>query len=791
MIWPFRKKKKPEAVTAAPVEPKRKKISATVLAKASEKKPEAIRQFEPYQPPPGVIPSDKKVAALAMDETPYDYVNSAYINNHFPGYQYLAQLAQLPEYRKMAETIAEEMTRKWITLSSTGEDDKTDKLNKLEEALKRFKVRALFQKAAELDGFYGRGQIYIELDKPSGGVASEDPEELQAPLFIAPAKIKQGALKALRLIEPIWTYPGAYNAQNPLAPNYYKPSLWYVMGKTVHDSRMLTFVSRPVPDLLKASYNFGGLALSQMAQPYVQNWMRTRDSISDLIHSFSTSGLLTNLSTILSGGADEGIFDRADLFNKLRDNRGLMLLDKDTEEFFQFNTPLSGLDALQAQSQEHMSAVSGVPLVKLLGITPSGLNASSEGEIRVFYDHIAALQEKLFRDPLTKLLNIIQLSEFGEIDPDITFTFEPLYELNDPEKAQVRKTDAETDSVLIASGVIAPDESRARIAADPESGYNGLDLNVEIEEPDEEDDAPAMDEEQHWITAKGKHILINEEGEVIGGAGGKLNGMKLERAKSTTKKEPTEKPAAKKPEVKKAEPKKTEAKAEKSESFAPAPKKSTTNKFSESRGSKSDSVKKVFEGKSNADLEKIGNSLIARMDGKFEVTMTGVKYSSSEHAVEFEATDEDGDTYIKYTFTREDNGPVTMDFTTMTANNQSGGAKKAIADMLTTAIANKIGRITTHANMNVGGYAWAKTGYVPDQSSWDELRKYQLKQVENGKIEASDEAVELLKSSNPKSIWALSDHPDGKKLLLNTSWYGYIDLSDKEALHRAVSYSRK
>ncbi|WP_241502645.1 anti-CBASS protein Acb1 family protein [Bombella intestini] len=32
-------------------------------------------------------------------------------------------------------------------------------------------------------------------------------------------------------------------------------------------------------------------------------------------------------------------------------------------------------------------------LVKLFGITPNGLNASSEGEIRVFYDEIAAFQE--------------------------------------------------------------------------------------------------------------------------------------------------------------------------------------------------------------------------------------------------------------------------------------------------------------------------------------------------------------------------------------------------------------
>lgn len=303
----------------------------------------------------------------------------------------------------MSEIIAEEMTRKWITLTSTGEDDKTDKLTRLEDALKRFKVRALFQKSIELDGFFGRGQIYIDLEKPSGGVASEDPEELMSPIFLKPAKIKQGALKALRLIEPVWTYPGNYNAQNPLAPNYYKPNLWYVMGKTVHDSRMLTFVSRPVPDLLKASYNFGGLSLSQIAQPAVQNWMRTRDSVGDTVHSFSLTILKTVMQTILTGGVDEGIFDRMDLFNKVRDNRGLMAIDKDDEEIDQVNTPLTGLDALQAQSQEHMCSVASIPLVKFTGITPSGLNASSDGEIRVFYDHIAALDEKLFRDPLTNI----------------------------------------------------------------------------------------------------------------------------------------------------------------------------------------------------------------------------------------------------------------------------------------------------------------------------------------------------------------------------------------------------
>ena len=36
------------------------------------------------------------------------------------------------------------------------------------------------------------------------------------------------------------------------------------MGRQVHTSRILTFIGRPVPDLLKPAYSFGGLSLVQL-----------------------------------------------------------------------------------------------------------------------------------------------------------------------------------------------------------------------------------------------------------------------------------------------------------------------------------------------------------------------------------------------------------------------------------------------------------------------------------------------------------------------------------------------
>lgn len=494
-MWPFKKKQiaAPEPVKEQKPE---MKIRAEAVAEIQAKPP---REIEQYKPPKGVIPESIEKGILAMDSTPYGALNEAYMGytygypDSFPGYPYLATLAQKPEYRKMVGTIAEEMTRKWIKLKTVGDDDKAERVKQLYAAMEKFKVKDRFREAAEHDGYFGGGQIYIDVQSAKGVSAWTDPVELQSKLFLSDKKIKKGSLKGFTVIEPVWTYPVVYNTDNPMSPDFYKPTEWFVMAKTVNASRMLDFVSREVPDLLKAAYNFRGLSLTQIAEPYVNNWLRTRDSVSDLIHSFTIPVLSTNMGTILQNGGAESLIFRLQLLNQCRDNRGAFAVDNNPQqpekaEFI--SAPLGGLDALQAQAQEQMAAVSSIPLVKLLGISPAGLNASSDGEIRVFYDYIHALQQSIFKDNLKRVLDIIQLSEFGDIDPDIYFEFEPLYEMTEKEKAEIRKIDADTDAVNVATGALTGNEIRQKIANDPDSPYHSLDLSddIEIEEDYEDDD---------------------------------------------------------------------------------------------------------------------------------------------------------------------------------------------------------------------------------------------------------------------------------------------------------------
>jgi phage-related protein (TIGR01555 family) len=481
------RKEKPEPLSVVP--------KGDGLRRAASKAGESTRKSYnyPVKTPdimPRVVPVGAK-AAIAMDENAPNFFSASLINggiSGFPGYPHLSFLATRAEYRAMAGALSTEITREWITINSSetaGESTK-NKVTEITKKIEDIGLQQVIQRAAEHDAYFGRAQILIDI---KGHDAS-------LPLVLSPKTIKKDTFNKVTTVEAIWTTPASYNALDPAAPDFYRPAKWFMLGKEVHASRLLTIITRPLPDMLKPAFNFGGMSLSQLAEPYVDNWLRTRQSVSDLINNFSITALATSMDQVLDGTSDgEDLFARAALFTAARSNRGLMLLDKDREELVQVNTPLSGLHELQAQSQEHMCAVSRLPAIILTGISPSGLNASSEGEIKTFFDWISAQQEAYWRKPVDTIFKVLQLSMYGEIDPDITFSFDPLYQMTPKELAEIRTADSTTAGNYIDRGVLDPSEVREKLARDSESGYQGLDLSLEITNPNLEDEEDDEDKE--------------------------------------------------------------------------------------------------------------------------------------------------------------------------------------------------------------------------------------------------------------------------------------------------------
>ena len=303
-------------------------------ASGEEKK---YAHFERYEPLPGVVPESKKEAVFAMDATPYDMLNTMSIGDEysgFRGYPQLAAMSQQVEYSNMHSVFADEMTRNWIEVKSRKEGDPDIEL--MENALVKYDVKRLIHDAVKQDSQYGVAHVYID-----AGAKTDD--ELEKPLFLDPRKIPKGSLKGLRVVDPTWIYPAMYNTQWPLADDFYKPSAWFVMGKTVHESRFMDIVSRPVPDILKPSYNFGGLSLTQLMEDYVVDWRDAKKNVIKILRTLRMRALKTDMDARLQM---PGEFDkRIKMFTQYQDNFGVWVIDTG-EDLIHMQTSLSELSNL-------------------------------------------------------------------------------------------------------------------------------------------------------------------------------------------------------------------------------------------------------------------------------------------------------------------------------------------------------------------------------------------------------------------------------------------------------------
>lgn len=384
----------------------------------------------------------------------------------FIGYASCANLAQDPLMRAGVETLADEITREFCVLTCPDEDRQT----RLDETMQALRVRRLFRDAAANAGYFGSARVFID-------TGTRDPEILRTPLELTPGSVPQGGLRGFIPVEAILCMPGMYNAADPLDPWFYRPETWYALSREIHASRFLHFVQHPAPLLLKPAYLFGGIPAVQMALDYLLHFTDTRESAARLLKKFSLTVMKTNLNGILYGDDNSDVLRRLQHFAAYRDNDGVECIDMEDEDIVQINTPLSGVTEIVRQALEMLAAVWRMPVTKFLGISPGGMNATGESDMRNWYDYAGGQQEKLFADNMRTVAKLLQLHCFGGIDQDVAVRWLPLQQPDAKEKAEIEKIRADTDAVLLLNGQISQQEARKRVATEEDGPYHGLEVD--------------------------------------------------------------------------------------------------------------------------------------------------------------------------------------------------------------------------------------------------------------------------------------------------------------------------
>ncbi|MGI4901299.1 MAG: anti-CBASS protein Acb1 family protein, partial [Janthinobacterium lividum] len=135
----------------------------------------------------------------------------------------------------------------------------------------------------------------------------------------------------------------------------------------------------------------------------------------------------------------------------------------------------------------------GMPFTRLFGQSPTGMNATGEGEMKQYHEKVKQAQERRLRSPLYRLLSVMSMSTLGKsLDDAFQFEFRNLQEMSETEKSEIAAKKTTAVSEALESGLISVSTGMKELKASaPVSGLFGNITDEQIATAEQlEKDAP-------------------------------------------------------------------------------------------------------------------------------------------------------------------------------------------------------------------------------------------------------------------------------------------------------------
>lgn len=211
---------------------------------------------------------------------------------------------------------------------------------------------------------------------------------------------------------------------------------------------------------------------------------RCRETLRDFQTSWAAAGLLVadfaqavwkikGLAEIIALDKDDEIASRISAMELASSTVRAKVIDADGEEWERKQTPVSGLPELLDRFATRLAASADIPVTLLMGMSPAGLNATGDSDIRTFYDRVKSRQYRKLKNPIEKIVKVAFKALQIEEPESWHIRFHPLWQPTEAEIATTRKTIADTDAIYIDRSVYGADEVR-------EQRFGGREFSLEM-----------------------------------------------------------------------------------------------------------------------------------------------------------------------------------------------------------------------------------------------------------------------------------------------------------------------
>lgn len=226
----------------------------------------------------------------------------------------------------------------------------------------------------------------------------------------------------------------------------------------IHHSRIVTFEGLKLPKRMKIRNSYWDDSVLTALRDSIKNYQTSHGSAASVIDDFSIGVFkIKNLASQIASDGDDAVVARMQILNLTRSIARAIVVDSEGEDFTYQSRSIAGLPELISKAESHLVAETNIPNTVLFGNSPVGLGGSGNHELNNWYDYLKSEQENYLKPKLIQIYKHLAI-DLG-LDPNkVSIEFNPLWQMDEKEEAEVEKIIAEKDAIYITAQVLDPDE---------------------------------------------------------------------------------------------------------------------------------------------------------------------------------------------------------------------------------------------------------------------------------------------------------------------------------------------
>lgn len=345
--------------------------------------------------------------------------------------------------RRLIDVIPEDMMKNGYKITSQIKPEAIAKLEKLE---RKVQLRKRILSGLKWGRLYG-GAIGVII------IAGQE-DMLSEPLDYD--TIMPGSFKGIVILDR-WSgvQAGSEIVNDINDPDFGLPAYYDTYGKTsavrVHHSRVVRFTGRDLPYIEEQMEMYWGASELEHVFDEIKKRDNTSWNIAQLVFMANLRVLkmdgMENITATMNTNALKALQNTIAAQNQMMNNNSLQIIGKE-DDFATHQYTFAGLSDVYESFMMDIAGAAEIPVTKLFGRSPAGMNATGESDMQNYYDSIEEKQEAYLRPVYDRLLPIMCMSEFGAVPDDLDYEFKPIRRLSDEQRVDL--TSKHTSAIIEA-----------------------------------------------------------------------------------------------------------------------------------------------------------------------------------------------------------------------------------------------------------------------------------------------------------------------------------------------------